>query len=348
MKVGLFDHIEHGERPTAQLFDERLAFIQAADAAGFYCLHLAEHHQTPLNMVPVPGMFMGAVARLTKTIKIGPLVYLLPLYSPLRMIDEICMLDHLSHGRAEIGVGRGVSPFELKYNKVDPEKSREIFIDAYRCISKGLATDMLTYKGPHYEYENVPIALRPLQQPHPPFWYGSSGAEGSTWAGEHGLHFVTLGPNEFAKANIDTFKAALAKRGNKPAQPKPEFPGGIAIGVQRHIFVDETDDKAKAWAKPAMDNHLSNINWLRNKHGVTATAIRMRNVRGTTFEECVAEGTAIAGSPRTVLAEIEKQHAQIGFNYLLTYLFLGTMSAGNAMRSLGLFTAEVMPKLARM
>ena len=86
MKVGLFDHIEHGERPTAQLFDERLAFIQAADAAGFYCLHLAEHHQTPLNMVPVPGVFMGAVARLTKKIKMGPLVYLLPLYSPLRMI----------------------------------------------------------------------------------------------------------------------------------------------------------------------------------------------------------------------------------------------------------------------
>ena len=181
------------------MFDERLTFIQAADAAGFYCLHLAEHHQTPLNMVPVPGVFLGAVARLTKKIKIGPLVYLLPLYSPLRMIDEICMLDHLSHGRAEIGVGRGVSPFELKYNKVDPEKSRDIFIDAYRCIAKGLTTDQLTYKGPHYEYENVPIALRPLQQPHPPFWYGSSGAEGSTWAGEEGLHFVTLGANQFAK-----------------------------------------------------------------------------------------------------------------------------------------------------
>ena len=116
---------------------------------------------------------------------------------------------------------------------------------------------MLTYKGPHYEYENVPIALRPLQQPHPPFWYGSSGAEGSTWAGEEGLHFVTLGANAFAKTNIDTFKAAFAKRGSKAAQPKPEFSGGVALGVQRHIFVDETDEKARAWAKPAMDNHLA-------------------------------------------------------------------------------------------
>jgi alkanesulfonate monooxygenase SsuD/methylene tetrahydromethanopterin reductase-like flavin-dependent oxidoreductase (luciferase family) len=194
----------------------------------------------------------------------------------------------------------------------------------------------------------VPIALKPLQQPYPAFWYGSSGAEGSTWAGEEGLHFVTLGPNQLAKNNIDTFKQAFAKRGSRPAQIKPEFSGGIAMGVQRHIFVDETDDKARAWAKPAMDNHLSNLNWLRVKHGVTMTQARMRNVRGQTFEECVAEGTAIAGSPKTVLAEIEKHHNEIGFNYLLVYLFLGTMSAADAMRSLKLFTAEVMPALEKM
>jgi alkanesulfonate monooxygenase SsuD/methylene tetrahydromethanopterin reductase-like flavin-dependent oxidoreductase (luciferase family) len=347
MKIGLFDHIEDGGRPLAQLFDERLKFIQACDEAGFYCLQLAEHHQTPLNMVPIPGVFLGAVARATSRIKMGPLVYLLPTVSPLRLIDEICMLDHLSRGRLEVGVGRGVSPFELKYHNIAFDQSREIFIDAYECLKAGLTTDQLTYNGKHYKFENVPIALQPYQKPYPAFWYGSSGAEGSTWAGERGLHFVTLGPNDFAKTNIDTYKAAFAKHG-KPASPKPEFSGGVAIGVQRHIFVDETDEKARAWAKPAMDAHLGNINWLRNKHGVTATQLRMRNTRGTNFEECVEEGTAIAGSPRTVLAEIEKHHKQIGFNYLLAYLFLGTMPFDQAMRSLKLFTAEVMPAVERM
>ena len=119
MKIGLFDHVEHGERPLATLFDERLTFVQAADEAGIYCLHVAEHHATPLNMVPVPGVYLGAVARATKRMRLGPLVYLLPLYSPLRLIEEICMLDHLSYGRMEVGVGRGVSPFELKYHKVE-------------------------------------------------------------------------------------------------------------------------------------------------------------------------------------------------------------------------------------
>ena len=347
MKIGLFDHIEHGDRPLAQLFDERLKFIEAADAAGFYCLHLAEHHATPLNMVPVPGVFLGAVARATRQIRLGPLVYLLPLYSPLRLIEEICMLDHLSHGRMEVGVGRGVSPFELKYHKVEHDQSREIFIDAFKCLSAGLTSDQLSYSGKHYQYDKVPIALRPLQQPHPPFWYGSSGAEGSTWAGEQGLHFVTLGPTPFAKENIDTFKEAFAKRG-KAAQPKPEFKGGVAIGVQRHIFVDETDEKAVRWAKPAMEVHLKHINWLRTKHGVTATAARMKNVRGQNFEECVEEGTVIAGSPETVRAEIERHVDVLGANYLLTYLFLGTMSFEDAMRSLKLFTSEVMPAIERL
>ena len=347
MKIGLFDHIEHGERPMATLFDERLTFIQAAEEAGFYCLHVAEHHATPLNMVPVPGVFLGAVARLTKRIRLGPLVYLLPLYSPLRMIEEICMLDHLSHGRLEVGVGRGVSPFELKFHKIEHDQSREIFIDAFKCISAGLIADTLTYSGPHYSYENVPIALRPLQQPHPPFWYGSSGAEGSAWAGEHGLHFVTLGPNEFAKDNIDVFKAAFAKRGGA-AQPKPEFPGGAAVGVQRHIFVDETDEKAKRWAKPAMELHLKHINWMRTQHGQTGAAARLKNVRGSNFEECVAEGTVIAGSAATVRAEIDRQMAQIGANYLLAYMFLGDMSLADAMRSLALFKSDVMPKIDRI
>src|SRR5918992_5534851 len=98
MKVGIFDHVERtADRPIAQTLDERLKFAAAADAAGIYCLHVAEHHATPLNMVPVPGVYLGAVARATSRMRLGPLVYLLPLASPLRMLEEICMLDHLSY-----------------------------------------------------------------------------------------------------------------------------------------------------------------------------------------------------------------------------------------------------------
>jgi alkanesulfonate monooxygenase SsuD/methylene tetrahydromethanopterin reductase-like flavin-dependent oxidoreductase (luciferase family) len=347
MKIGLFDHVEDAERPMAQLFDERLTFVKAADEAGLYCLHVAEHHQTPLNMVPVPGVYLAAVARATKHMRLGPLVYLLPLYSPLRLIDEIAMLDHLSHGRLEVGVGRGVSPFELKYHHVEHEDSRDIFIDAFNCLTAGLTTESLTYHGPSYHYDNVPIALHPLQRPHPPFWYGSSNTIGSTWAGEHGMHFVTLGPMQRAKENIDAFKEALAKRGG-PAQPKSEFPGGAAIGVQRHVFVAESEADAKRFAKPAMEMHLARLNWLRVKHGVTGLTSRLNIQRGATFEECVADTTVIYGTPETVCEQIEAQVAELGINYLLTYLFLGTMTLADAMRSLRLFATEVMPKLTHL
>ena len=348
MKIGLFDHVEHGERPLAALFDERLRFAEAADLAGVYCLHIAEHHATPLNMVPVPGVYLGAVAQATRRMRLGPLVYLLPLYSPLRLVEEICMLDHLSRGRLDVGVGRGVSPYELRYHKVDHEESREIFVDAFACISAGLITDSLTYMGKHYRYEQVPIALRPLQQPHPPFWYASSNEIGSAWGGERGLHYVTLGPTPIAKTNINAFKAALTKRAAPAVQPKSEFAGGIVIGVQRHIFVADTDAEAHRFGKPAMEIHLKHLNWLRTKHGQTGLTYRLNVPRGATFEDGLADGTVIAGSPQTVRAEIERQARELGFNYLLTYLFLGTMSLNDALRSLELFMTEIAPHLAKL
>src|SRR5258708_15912228 len=97
--MGRFDKVEQGGGRLATLFDERIAFATAADDAGIYCLHVAEHHATPLNMVPVPGVYLGAVARATRRMRLGPLVYLLPLYSPLRLSEEICILDHPSYGR---------------------------------------------------------------------------------------------------------------------------------------------------------------------------------------------------------------------------------------------------------
>ncbi len=345
MKVGLFDHVERADRPLADQLDERLNFAAAADEAGFYCLHIAEHHCTPLNMVPAPSVYLAAVARATKRLRFGPLVYLLPLYSPLRLVEEICILDHLSRGRLEVGVGRGVSPFELRYNKIDPEESREIFVDGFNCLVAGLTHDTLTYAGKHFTYKETPMALRPYQQPHPAFWYGSSNTTGAAWAGEHGMNFTANGPTEFAKTNITAFKEALAKRGGA-AQPKPDFPGGVAIGALRHVVVAPSDEEAQRIAKPAYEHHLASLNWLRNRHGSAAGGLNVP--RGQTFEGGRAEGAVIAGSPATVAATIAQQTEALGTNYLLTYMFFGTLSYADARRSLDLFAEKVMPAIAKL
>lgn len=345
MQIGLFDHLERADdRPLATQFDERLEFAAAADEAGFYALHVAEHHASPLNMVPVPGIWLAAVARATKRLRLGPLVYLLPLYSPLRLAEEICMLDHLSKGRMEIGVGRGVSPFELAYHKIRHEDSRDIFKDAYECLKGALGSETFSYESARYQYKDVPMPLRPLQRPWPAFWYGSSNEEGSTWAGEQGMHFTTNGAPERAKANIETYVKALNARGG-PAQPKAEFAGGAAIGLLRHIVVADTDAEAARIAKPAIEHHAGSLNWIRKRHGDTDFTGRANVHRGETFESWRDMGMVIAGSPDTVVREIERQAAMTGINYLITYLFFGSMSAAQAHRSLNLFRNEVMPKI---
>ena len=346
MKIGIFDHVEHGERPLATLYDERLEFAAAADAAGIYGLHVAEHHQTPLNLVPSPSVYLAAVARATKRVRFGPIVYLLPLYSPLRLIEEICMLDHLSRGRLDVGVGRGCRPTSSKFHKVEHDDARDIFIDAFGCLSAGLTSDTLSYTGKYYEYKNVPIAMRPLQQPQPPFWYASSNATGSTWGGEQGMHYVTLGPTAAAKTNIDTFKAALAKRGG-PASRRPAFPAAPSSASAPHL--PRRHRRRSAPLRQAGDGGAPRQPQLVARQTRRHRAhLAPRHPARPDFEDTIANGSSIVGSPATVRAEIERQVRELGVNYLLTYLFLGTMSLTEALRSLALFRDEVMPHLAEL
>ena len=351
MQFGLFDHIDRSDdRTLAQQFEERLELVSVADAAGFYCYHLAEHHATPLNTVPVPGLFLSAVARATKRIRIGTMVYLLPLHSPLQIIEEISILDHLSQGRMQPGVGRGVSPFELNFHNVAPEKSRDIFIDAYTCVMTGITNDRLTHHGPYYNYDDVPIVLHPLQQPHPPFWYGSSNVEGSTWAGEHGMQYATNGPSVKAKENIDAFRAALAKRRTPLDASLPEFDGGVAIGASRTIVVAETEAEARRIVSEPFEHLHNNQTALRRENAKKANTALLTEyvsrVRTADIDEAIADGSVIAGTPDQVRAAIELQQKELGINYILGYFMFGNMPLTDGLRSLDLFAKHVMPAFA--
>src|SRR5579885_2175054 len=141
---GVFDHIERRGDTLDGLFEGRLKLLEQYDAAGFYGYHVAEHHATPLGMAPSPGLFLAAAAQRTRRIRLGPLVYIVPLYSPLRLIEEICMLDHLSGGRLELGLARGVSPFEVRHYGVDPEETRQMFREALAALIQGFTHERLS------------------------------------------------------------------------------------------------------------------------------------------------------------------------------------------------------------
>ena len=343
MKFGLWDHVDRNDRPLHRLLDERLAYLIAGDEAGFYGFHVAEHHATPLNLVPVPGVYLGAVARLTQRMRLGVLCYLLPLYSPLRLIEEIAILDNLSHGRLDVGVGRGVSPFELNFHNVDPETSREVFLESLDVLKAGWSNEKLNFEGKRFKYTNVPIEVHPFQKPHPPIWYPSSAPEGSAFAGERGYNFVTLGSYEVAKRNIDAYKAAYAKRG-APDVPGSAFPGGTAIGVNRHIVIADTDADALKIARPAYEMfHASLTKLWRENHATTHVA----RASMPTVESAIEAGACIVGSPQTVRREIERQIGELGVNYMTAGMFFGNLTFEHAMRSLDLLAKEVIPKFAK-
>src|ERR1700720_4799655 len=137
MEFGVFDHLDRYGGALADYYEDRLKIAEAYDRAGFYAYHLAEHHATPLGMAPSPSVFLAAVAQRTTRLRFGPMVYALPLYHPLRMIEEICMLDQLSGGRLDIGFGRGASPVELRFFGEDPEEAQSTYAEALELIRRG-------------------------------------------------------------------------------------------------------------------------------------------------------------------------------------------------------------------
>jgi alkanesulfonate monooxygenase SsuD/methylene tetrahydromethanopterin reductase-like flavin-dependent oxidoreductase (luciferase family) len=168
MKFGIFDHLDRRNEPLGKFFDDRLEMVAAFDAAGFYSYHIAEHHGTPLGLAPSPNVFLAAVARESQRLRFGPMVYLLPLYHPVRLIEEICMLDHLSGGRLDVGVGRGISPHEVGCYGVAPDDRQGMFEEALDVLLKGLTSERLSHAGKWYRVPAMTMELRPLQKPHPP------------------------------------------------------------------------------------------------------------------------------------------------------------------------------------
>jgi len=343
MEFGVFDHLDRGNLPLRDFYESRLALIAQYDRAGFHAYHVAEHHATPLGMAPSPSVFLAAAAQRTRRLRLGTLVYALPLHHPLRMIEEICMLDHLSGGRIDLGFGRGSSPIEIEYYGRDPATAQQVYEEALDIVLRGLGAPTLDAAGAHFRLHDVPMVMAPLQRPHPPIWYPSSSAASAAFIGAGGYNFSTLGSVAEARKCVDAYKADYAKRSGPSGPPTP-FAGGTAIAVNRHVVVAATDEEAKRIAAPAYDRWYASLMKLWRENKVPGPGIARDTLPDV--GEAMAAGSFIVGSPATVRAEIERQIAAIGVNYFICGMYFGNMTHAQAMRSLDLFAADVMPHFA--
>jgi alkanesulfonate monooxygenase SsuD/methylene tetrahydromethanopterin reductase-like flavin-dependent oxidoreductase (luciferase family) len=334
MKFGVFDHMDRAGPDLGRQFDERLKLIKLYEQAGFHAYHLAEHHATPLGMAPSPSVFLAAVARETRTLRFGPLVYTLNLYHPLRLIDEICMLDQLSGGRLELGVGRGISPYEVGYYGVDPATGPERFAEALTVIVKGLTEKRLTYEGKFFSFKDVPMELAPVQRPHPPMWYGANSLESADRLAAQGLNCVVGMTAEGVGQFSARYRKAWAALG-KPARDMP------FIGLSRHVVVGDSDREAQSSARRAFLLWYDALIHLWRAHGVGLP----RQLIPSDFEDALAQGYVIAGSASTVRQRLKDDNEVAGINYCICRLAFGDLSFEESSRSVELFAKEVMPAL---
>ncbi len=330
IEFGVIDHLDRQSVPVHETYDSRLQLIELYERAGFSTFHITEHHFTPLGLAPSPLIFLAAASRITKRIRFAPLVLLLPLYNPLRLASEICMLDHLSKGRLDIGAGRGISPYELGFYNVNHLEAQAIYQEAYDVLMMALTRETVDYRGQYFKYFGVPIEMRPYQKPHPPLWYASSSPEGAAWAGSHGHNVAFLAPTSRAKVLIEAYKRGRAGAEAIASQPSPK------IGITRHIYVADTDETAHTEGTEGYWAWYEKFAMLWQKYDPRPPAPR---------EDVLRRDAAriITGSPRSVRDQIAHQIEETGANYFITRFAYGNLTHAQSVRSLELFVSEVMP-----
>ncbi|MFN3655758.1 MAG: LLM class flavin-dependent oxidoreductase [Pseudolabrys sp.] len=336
LTFSIFDHLDSNGAPLGDFLEQRLRLVALVERSGFHGYHLAEHHSTPLGLAASPSVFLAAAFARTKTLRMGPLVYVLPLYHPLRLYEEICMLDHLSGGRLTVGVGRGGALVEHERYGVAAADAPAMYHEAFAVLMKAFASDVLDFEGKYYRYTDYLVQAKPLQRPHPPVWYGAPNADAIGWAAPNGVNVVSLGPAARARAIADRYRDEWRKLARDPAT----LPG---IGITRHVVVADSDAQAQAIAQAAYPRWREAMEFLWKRGGVP---FALKEIYPETFAALAGIGHGVAGSPATVRDYMARLREETGVNTVLCQMAFGDMRFDDAARSIELFGREVIPAFA--
>ena len=331
MDFGIFDHMEQRGTRLGELYEERLQMLEYADANGFVRYHKAEHHFTPLDAAPSSSVFLAAASQRTRRLRLGSLVSLLPFYHPVRLIEEVCALDHLTGGRLDVGIGKGISPIEHRLWGHAAEEAQARTAEAIDILRKGLTSDVLTHKGPFHNFDRLPMLLSPAQRPHPPLWYPGN----VEFAGAHRLHTVVGGPIAAVKAQAVRYRQ-LVKNAEMNLNPAVETP---VIGAVRHVYLAPTREAAYSRARGAWRRYDENLSSLWRAHGTEPTG--SPSLKGD-FDRAIGASVLLAGTPEDALVHIASLRKDADINYFVGAFAWGDLTQAEVMASLRLFADEVM------
>jgi alkanesulfonate monooxygenase SsuD/methylene tetrahydromethanopterin reductase-like flavin-dependent oxidoreductase (luciferase family) len=353
----------HFDPEVAQkTYEEHLAAWELMDTLGYYGIGFNEHHTSPYGLMNSPNLMASAAAQRTKNLKL--LIYgnVLPVHEPLRLAEELAMLDCLSNGRIISGFVRGI-PREYVVYGVPFAESRSRFNEAWEIISRAWTEEVFSYEGKHWSYKDVAIWPRPVQSPHPPIWIPVTGSKESIeWAGEHNFPITPglVGARGFRQDMVRYYAQCLTAAGHTIT------PEHLIVGV--NAYVADSREQALAEAGPSQlyfnrtlfshgnvletdqqrkDGYVSQQahDYVRPENlAVIQNQSRLR-LRNMTMDDLAKDQALIWGNADEVTSKLIDEAEAMGTNTLLVSMNRGAMPGDMFKEQLRRFAKDVLPAL---
>src|SRR5262249_42202207 len=284
-----------------RVYDEHMEEWLEAERLGFDGVFLTEHHFTAYNLMPSPNVMLAALAARTRDIRLGTMINVVPFHQPLRLAEEAAMLDVLSGGRLEFGVGRGIDFQEVMKLGMDFDELRPRFEEGVELMLRAWTQTTFAFDGTYDRVGETAIYPRPIQRPHPPVWVAAESPATIEWTAGHGFGMATIFlPTEMVAEKKAFYLEAGAAAGRA-------VDAGHFMLV-RNVHVAPTDSEAMADAEPALTHMLilfkdaavpPDLSLLPDSYSFHREAFRAFEEPPESFDDVVGAGVGLGGSPGT-------------------------------------------------
>ena len=337
MKVGVLQFFSWPERRVAieTVYERALERIEIMDRTGYDAVWLAEHHFHTFSVCPSVHMMGVHVAARTRRLRIGTAVSLAAFYHPLRLAEEVALLDVLSGGRVNWGAGRGFDRTEFQAFGVPPEESAARFQEAVEVVLRAWTADRLTYAGTYFRCDGIEVLPKPLQKPHPPVWLAASSPEAIRRAATAGFT-IMMDPHSTHReiaGKHELYRTALEAAGYSMAGRQVPMARLLAIAPTRRA-AEETARRGARWL---VDSYAGPQH--QSLTGVIGFGVAGGPVAAPVDPvERYLDGVVLWGTPDAIVDEIGRLREEMFLGYLLC--------APLSHESFVLFTDAVLPRIA--
>ena len=349
MKLAIWSTTTPRENSThAEMFRHQLVEVELAERIGIDQIWFFEHHLNPSAPVPSPNLLIAAAARTTRRIRFSSMVNILPFRHPLLVAEEAAMLDNLTDGRLDMGLGRGLRPPEFEAFGVDQQQSREMFLELFDIIRRVWADETFSHRGKYWTvHKDAPLSPPLVQRPHPPFLVSAQSEESLRWAAAHDIPFAQIDSMvDQARHDAALYREVQTAHGHGAA-PR--------LYLMREVYVGDSDARARAEAEPYLLQYWE----LWNRYTQFTRGGQLPDsydfwrrqapmLHAMSFDQIVAHDMVLLGGPDTVAEAILRLAGQLDLMGLALIFKLGAMPYDRVERSMTLFGDEVIPKIRRV